>query len=219
MKKTNIQLIIMSFILTLVSCSQENVLDKYDCKIINMETYEKGNVETYKTRIYIRIPNEITKDEITEIAEYLRIEHNQNKLLYISYLLPKMEPSLLGWANASYNPNLEVKINGIKNVVVETLKNIKIPEESSEVIGKWYDDSPYTESSHMIYKIGEKYKMKSLLDGGKYDRNRDLEYSNENGKDKFTYDNDDGEYLIIESDGSLGIYDNKGLIVISTKIN
>ncbi|MFD2917708.1 hypothetical protein [Psychroserpens luteus] len=219
MKKINIQLILISFILTLISCNQEDILDKYDCKVINIEAYEKGSIETYKTRIYIRIPKEITKDEITEIAEYLRIEYNQNKLLYISYLLPKMGPSLLGWANASYNPNLEIKINGIKNVVAETLKNIKVPKESSEVIGKWYDDSPHTKSSHLIYKIGEKYKMKSLLDDGKYDTNRDLEYSNENGKDKFTYDNDDGEYLMIESDGSLGIYDNNGLIVISTKIN
>lgn len=218
MKKLNIQLIIISFILTLLSCNEENVLDKYDCKIINIETYEKGSIETYKTRIYVGIPEELTKYEIIEITEYLRIEHRQNKLLFISYLLPKMETSLLGWANASYNPDLDVKINGILNVVAETLKSIKAPKESSGVIGKWYDNSPYTESSHLIYKIEENYKMKSLLDAGKYERNRDLEYSNENGKDKFIYNNDDGEYLIIESDGSLGMYDNKGLIVISTKI-
>ena len=212
MKRLNIQLIIITLILALSACSNENILDKYDCKIINTETLKK------KTRIQIRIPKELTQEELTEIAKYLREGNNQNKLLFISYLLPKMETSILGWANASYNPELKVKINGVKNVIAETLKAIKAPDQSSEVIGKWYDDSPYTECSHIIYKIGNEYKMKSLLDGGKFDRNRDLAYSNENGKEKFTYDNDDGEYLLIENDGSLGIYGNTGLIVTSKRI-
>ena len=58
---------------------------------------------------------------------------------------------------------------------------------------------------------------RSLNDGSSYVK--ELSISKAGSKLKFTYPNDFGEYLLIENNGDLGIYDSEGLVTIAKKIN
>ena len=197
----------------LFSCSSNNFLEKYQCKVEKVDTYEKGDHETHKTFVYVRIPKELSKEELKNLSNYLRDKYPKNKQLFSYFLLPNMEVSKLAWANSSFNPDLTININGVSKKESNKLKNINAPKESNETLGKWFDNSPYTEASYIIYKIDTIWYLKTLRENGKYENTKELTKSQNDGNSIFNYKNDDGEFILVDKDNKFSIRDASGIIV------
>jgi hypothetical protein len=194
--------VIIALIIT--SCSDSNPLEEYNCRILDSET-----MKTLKKTVYIQIPEQLSEQQLIEIATYLKNENTQYERLFIFYLLPEMQIGSGAWATTHYNKSLEINILGATKVEEESMKSEM--EANGEIIGKWYDKSPYMEHSIVIYRQDDVYKLKETYKDGSIN-DKVLEFSDFNGKSKFTYENEFGEYILIESDGRLGQYDKDGLI-------
>jgi hypothetical protein len=204
MKNSIIKAFIYTIILLFASCNGQDSIEKYKFKILGSETMGMA-----KKSVYIQIPEQLTEPQLKEIATQLREENNGYDRLFIFYLLPDMTIGSGAWATTHYQPELEINIMGIGEKEKEKLKKVELPE--GEIIGKWYDDRPYVENSMIIYKVNNTYKLKQAFKDGS-GSDRDLKQSMLNGKLKFVYKNDFGEYLLIEKDGRLGVYDKDGLV-------
>lgn len=182
MKKLTSKIFISAItIMFVISCGQY-ALEKYNCKILDTET-----MKTIKKIIYIQIPEQLTEPQLKEIAAQMRNENRNYERLFIFYLLPEMEIGFGAWATTHYNTELEISIMGANKAEEEILKNPELPK--GEIIGKWYDKTPYMEHSVMIFKTDGKYKMKETYKDGSASE-KDLQYSKSNGKSKFVYKND-----------------------------
>lgn len=97
-------------------------------------------------------------------------------------------------------------------------KNLANKESAGEVIGEWYDSTPYIEAKIIIIKSGDSYLMKrEFKDGSAMEK--DLGFSKFKGKSKFSYESSSGSYMVIESSGHLGLYDREGFISTAKKLN
>ena len=202
--------VIVLLITLFISCGNSNLLEKYNCTII--ETDKLGDV---KKSLTIRAQAQLSKGELEELALYLRSQNKNYERLFIAYYLPDMKINTGAWATTHFTPSLEIKILGVTTDEKKVIIEVDLP--SGEIIGKWYDSTIMVEHSIIIYLIDGQYKqVEKYKDGSSNDHL--LTKSEQNGKVKFVYDNDFGEYYLIESDNSLGLYDNDGLISTSHRI-
>jgi hypothetical protein len=157
----------------------------------------------------IRLPNRISEDEIKHIAEYI----NQNEgadcsPLFIYYFLPDEEPGIDGaWAYSWFNPQLEVKINGM-NLETEATLEASIPRVDENVIGTWLDTWGLAHTV-VIRKVNGVYQMTSQYSDGSGETITLIEKV-VNGEERLYEES--GIYMVIENNGNLGVYDNQGLI-------
>jgi len=210
MKNLIFKTAIYAIIIMIASCSGQNALEKYNCKILKTEP-----MNMIKKTIYIQIPKQLTEVQLKEIATKMRNENKEYEKLFIFYLLPDMTIGSEAWATTHYNTELEINIIGATKKEEGAMKTSTSPE--GEIIGKWYDKTSYMEHSVIIFKVNEQFKIKETYKDGSIIE-KDLEYSKTNGRSKFTYKNDFGEYLLIEHDGRLGQYDKDGLISTADKM-
>jgi hypothetical protein len=201
-------------VLLIYSCSDNKTIQDYGAKIIDKEYIENGSADTYKTRIYVELENELSKKDLKNISYKIKENNDKNKLIYISYTLPGMEKSLLGWANAEFTPDFKLKLNGLDKEDKNILLNIKAPNNSSKIIGKWYDDSPYVEKSIIFYEtLNDSLFCKSLSENGKFEEVKKISKTLAvDNLSRFNYKNENGEYFIIDKSGNLILRDSKGII-------
>jgi hypothetical protein len=168
---------------------------------------ERGS--STKCILDIRLPNRISEDEIKHIAEYI----NQNEgadcsPLFIYYFLPDEEPGIDGaWAYSWFNPQLEVKINGM-NLETEATLEASIPRVDENVIGTWLDTWGLAHTV-VIRKVNGVYQMTSQYSDGSGETITLIEKV-VNGEERLYEES--GIYMVIENNGNLGVYDNQGLI-------
>ena len=202
--------IVLSAIL-IISCSSNNLLDEYNCKIVRTE--EAGSA---KRSLIIRTQTKLSEDELKDIALYLRSKNKRYERLFILYYLPDTSTSSAAWATTHFNPSLEIKIQGTTKDEENVIMNVDQP--SGEIIGKWYNSTVMAEHSIVIYLDDGQYKqVEKYKDGSSNERF--LTKSEENGMVKFVYANDFGEYYLIKPDNSLGLYDSEGFISTSYPID
>ena len=110
-------------------------------------------------------------------------------------------------------------VNKTEEVKHKPDHDTKVKSESTwQIIGKWYDNSPYIEHGIIISEKSGNYRMElNFKDGSNMIKT--LYKTTRNGLTKFTYDNPHGEYLIVQKDGSLSIYDNEGFIKKAEKVS
>ena len=142
----------------------------------------------------------------------MKNENSKFEKLFVFYYLPDMNVKEMAWATGHFNPNLEINILGITNSEQEQLKNIDLP--TGEIIGDWYDNTTHAENRIIIYKVDGNYKMQ-ITYKGESSFEKDLKHSIQDGLLRFDYENNFGEFLLIEEDGNLGQYDNDGLFSIA----
>lgn len=184
--------------------------DKYKCEILRVE-----NQETYRTTISIRIPEQLTRDQMKQIAEELKRKNQKYRIIRIVFLLPNMRLDAGAWAIVNYGSSYNVEINGISKILEDSLKAVTIP--NAKIIGKWYDPTIPMESSILIYSINGKSRIhRTYRDWGVTDTTVKII---KNG-DEFIveYPNNFDDYLKIEADGNLGFYDELGLIKKSIRL-
>lgn len=168
-------------------------------KIENQEL----NTTLKKASFDIRLEERISEKEIELVAQNIKTKNPGFDRYFILYYLPDMQIGSGAWATSHFNPNLLINIQGISDEEEEQMTNSTLP--AGELIGKWFDNRPYVENTMIIYKKDEVYKLRQIYKDGSFG---DKELT-KNGN-KFTYESDFGEYIKIESNGTLGLYSENG---------
>jgi len=89
-------------------------------------------------------------------------------------------------------------------------------DKKEVLVGQWIDESPYALGIVTIIKRGSKTIIKEKIQ--KYESEKDGRVVKQGQSYKISYDNNSGEYYILDSNGNLSIYDNYGLITKYKKI-
>ncbi len=234
MKSTSIFISIIALTLTLSSCSQAP-LPQYS--IIK----ETPNVALSKNNLQVRLEQKIDKETLTRLAHSLREDRKQYERLWIQYFLP--ETSLSGvWATSSFTPSgIDININGStseEDELTSTVENIK-----GEIFGKWRSENSLMGATLVMYKTlqGETitrtkfdFKTKSRSeevlevpagalimqvthkDGSQ--SKKVLSTTDVNGKKRYDYENEHGEYYHLEANGNLGLCGQDGKFDEAIKI-
>lgn len=188
----------------------EVVIPKPDVSytLINME---KGS--STKCILDIRLSGRIPEEKIKRIAEY--IVENEGKgcsPLFIFYFLPDEKPGIdMAWAFSHYNPQLEIKINGLDLETKATLE-AKLTKADENVIGSWLDTGVLSHTI-VIKIVKDTYQMSTVYGDGSGET-KTLGVEVVNGEERL-YENPGnyyGDYMVIQKNGNLAFYDNKGLI-------
>ena len=89
-------------------------------------------------------------------------------------------------------------------------------DKKEVLVGQWIDESPYAFGIVTIIKRGSKTIIKEKIKN--YESEKVGRVVKQGQSSKISYDNNSGEYYILDSNGNLSIYDNQGLITKYKKI-
>ncbi|MCX5883761.1 MAG: hypothetical protein NTU74_18790 [Deltaproteobacteria bacterium] len=198
---------------------------------INYTVIEKSNWQNFKCRISIRFEQKVSKEFLQKLAVKLRQEETikYTKIL-ISYYLPGMIPGSGPWATSHFNPDLEVKILGTtieeeKALVSNPNLEVKIlgttteeekalvsnPKNSSgEIIGEWLDDvgTKYT----LLKNNGKILLIRKFKNGSSSEKEMIQKMQYERLRFEEIGGNNYGDYILIDNNGRLYVYDYTGLL-------
>lgn len=188
-----------------------NILTKHEAVIEKFDSFQ-----TIKKTIYIRLQKRLTKNTLIEIANYLKEKNKAYDNLFILYYLPGMDVNSGAWATTHFTPDLSINIIGATDQEIIELNEIKMP--SGEIIGKWYDASNGVEHISIIFLEEDSYKIKAKYKDGS-ENISNLIMLQQHGLSKFQRYENSTDYLLIEKDGNLGVYDEYGKYSIGIKMN
>ncbi|MCJ7530043.1 MAG: hypothetical protein MUO64_03295 [Anaerolineales bacterium] len=166
-----------------------------------------------KCILHIRLPDRIPEEKIKSLAEYLQENEGKNCFpLYIYYFLPDDVPGTdMAWAYSNFNPELEIKINGLDLETKATLEAIK-PSDNENVVGIWLDTGALPHKI-VIKKINSSYEMTTTYgDGSGETKILTVKVINDEERLYENPGNYYGDYMVIKSNRNLAFYDNAGLI-------
>ncbi len=188
------------------ACSNTNKSEK---NYTIIKEYRNENIK--KVNIDIRLNQEVNELGLKEIAIELKEERKNFKMLWIFYYLPGHEVGNGAWVTTHFSPDLEVKILGATKEDTKEMDNVEV---TGEIISTWYDNDAMMPNRIYLIKENNRLYMKSL-----YPKNSLTDASEiikevierKNGDlTRYDYENNHGEYYIIEKNGNLGIYDSEG---------
>ncbi len=175
-----------------------------------VKNYQTG--ASTKCTLDVELPYIISEEDIKVIAEYIHDNEGLGCLpLFIFYFLPEQTPGKdIAWAYSHFNPQLELKINGL---TLESKATLEVNSGSDEsIIGVWLDTGVLPHKI-IIRRIDNFYQITSIYSDGTSET-KNMYVRVVNGEQRF-YENPDnlyGDYLVINENGKLGFYDNAGLI-------
>lgn len=177
---------------------------------INYTVIEKSNWQNFKCRFSIRLEQKVSKEFLQKLAVKLRQEETikYTKIL-ISYYLPGMIPGSGPWATSHFNPDLEVKILG--TTIEEEKALVSNPKNSSgEIIGEWLDDvgTKYT----LLKNNGKILLIRKFKNGSSSEKEMIQKMQYERLRFEEIGGNNFGDYILIDNNGRLYVYDYTGLL-------
>jgi hypothetical protein len=189
----------------LLSCNSEEskIPSDISYSIIDEET----NKSFSKTNINIRLNKRINEEVLTEIAKELKSTRTAYSKVWIFYFLPNMEVGKGAWATTNFAPDLEVKILGGTIEEINTMESKKV---TGKILDKWKDNNPLSESIKYLVIEDEILKMKTISHKEEWSQVQELKKTSQNGKTKYEYENDFGEYYLEQENGILSIYTENG---------
>jgi hypothetical protein len=181
---------------------------RLDYSIINIE---KGTAT--KCILDIRLPDRISVDKIKQIAEFISENEGSGcSPLFLYYFLPNEKPGIdTAWAYSHFNPQLEVKINGLDLETKATLE-AKAPQVNENEMGIWIHAGVLPHKIE-IRKMMDAYQMTTVYGDGSGET-KTLGIKIVDGEERL-YEkpmNSFGDYMVIKNNGNLAFYDNKGFI-------
>jgi hypothetical protein len=158
----------------------------------------------------------MSEDQIKTTVNQIMSEYPGYTKYFIFYWMHDMDIGKeSAWAishyNASDDGHLQITIQGASDEEETIMKTTAIPK--GEIIGRWFDNSAYSENVITIFKENNQLKLRQVYSDGSFgDKNLKLQGG------KYTYPNDFGEYLKIEDTGDLGWYDENGIAIVAKNI-
>ena len=181
--------------------------------IIDSDTYLN-----YKRSLDVRLNKKVSEKTLRAIALKLKAQDSKNyERTFICYYLPDMEVGAGAWATTHFNPNLEVRIQGLTTEQEKILK--QHPDDPSrEVIGSWLDETPYMGRRITIFRQNGKLFMESVWYDGSSGKKEIVEkLSDQRRTFREKERNSFGEFYLIDSQGNLQLWDQEGLISTAKK--
>jgi len=182
--------------------------------IIDSDTYLD-----YKRSLDVRLNKKVSEEILRAIALKLKSQDSRKyERTFICYYLPDMEVGAGAWATTHFNPDLEVRIQGLTAEQEKALKQ-QPDDPSREVIGSWLDESPFIGSRITIFRQNNKLFIENTYKDGSSGKKEIIEELS--GKDRRFQKKEGssvGEFYLIDSQGNLQMWDEEGIITTARKI-
>lgn len=164
-----------------------------------------------KTTINVRLNEEVSKEVLKNIAYKIKEGNSKYSKLWIFYFLPEMNTGSGAWAISHFKPTLELEIIGASKAATEEMKNKKV---TGEILSTWVDNDAITPNTKYLVKENGKLLMKSVYAKTKYANATEivekLTKTTQGGLTRYNYQNNHGEFYLVESNGNLSLYDSDG---------
>jgi hypothetical protein len=151
----------------------------------------------------IRLPDRISVDKIKQIAEFISENEGLDcSPLYLYYFLPNEKPCIdTAWAYSHFNPQLEVKINGLDLETKATLES-NAPQVNENEMGTWIDTGVLSHRI-VIRKMMDAYQMTTVYGDGSGET-KTLGVKVVDGEERLFEKpmNSFGDYMVIKNNGN-----------------
>ena len=201
---------------------KESISETKDHKSIQYEIVKDEKLSNIKRMVEVILNEKISEEELKKIA--IEIKHGDPKSYdktFITYSLSAdkkftKDRNRDGWATTHFDPNLEVKIQGLNLKDEQTLleKSNTATNTNRKIIGSWIDDRiGYT---MVLFNADKKLFMETLF----YDGSGSVDEMiiDKNKKIKTKVDNGHGEYYVINAKKELESWGRNGLIYTSREL-
>ncbi|MCK4635272.1 MAG: hypothetical protein KAT32_00240 [Candidatus Moranbacteria bacterium] len=204
--------LVLGLLVVLFGCSEQEEVKNLEAGIPSYKIEKKDFMKPIKASFDVRLENKITEKEIQIIANKIKSENAGYDKYFILYYLPDMKIGAGAWATSNFNPDLEIKILGLTLEEENKTKNPSLMP-TGKIVGKWLHEMH--NNTTVIFNEDNKFKMRQLFKDGSFG-DKDLVKKDDN---IYTYQNDFGEYVKIENDGSLSWYSENGKFATLQKID
>ena len=133
---------------------------KVDYQILS----ETDNPAANKCNINIELPEKISQEKLTTIAEELRSTRKSYDKLWIFYYLPGMKIDAGAWATSHFTPDLKVEFVGA-NMEQEAKIKENTGKVDGKILGKFYEQQ-FGKASYTVYEKNNKTFMQIIFDDG-----------------------------------------------------
>lgn len=204
---------------------------------------ETPNKHLSKNNLEIRLEGKVDKASLIKLAYSLRAERKEYERLWIFYYLPETNPRNDAWARSHFTPDgVDVEIIGSTSTEDKQTGNTE--NIQGEILVKWRSENSQMGATLVMYKTLEnstitrtKFDFETMScseevlevpkgtlimqvthkDGSQ--SKEVLSVSEANGKKRYDYKNNHGEYYQLEANGNLGLYGQNGKFDEAIKIN
>jgi len=190
--------------------------------------------DLYENMLYVKTPS---NEEIVfliqhgSIVQYDSTKTAPTELLvklleYYPYLKMNVDGKYFTITSKGFSENANETLSNkdkydellARNLAEKDVAKQKAELNGMEIIGEWYDSSPYIEGKIIILKSDNRYLLRRDFKDGS-NTEKELAFSMKNGNSKFSYESSSGSYMVIKKNGELGLYDNQGFISTAHKLN
>ena len=180
--------------------------------IINSDTFHD-----YKRSLDVRLNKKVSENILRAIALKLKSQDSRSyERTFICYYLPDMEVGAGAWATTHFNPNLDVRIQGLTAEQEEILKQ-QPDDPSREVIGRWLDE--FIGSRITIFRQNGKLFIENTYKDGSGGKKEIVEkLSGRKRTFRRKEGSSAGDFYLIDKQGNLQMWDQEGIICTAKKI-
>ncbi|HEX8324035.1 MAG TPA: hypothetical protein VF595_08975 [Tepidisphaeraceae bacterium] len=166
-----------------------------------------------KRSVDVRLNKAVSEDVLRSIALKLKSEETGiYQRTFIFYYLPDMTPRSGAWATTHFNPELKVEIQGF------TPEQAATPAATSNTLGRWIDNSPFTASHITLYREGGKLFLDTKFKDGSNMKTNVIEKQLPAGRRlEDAAGSERGEYFVVTPAGDLQICGSNGVIATAKK--
>jgi len=186
---------------------------------VSFSIIDSSTLPGIKRSLDVRLNKKVSEQTLCAIALKLKAQDSRAyERTFIEYYLPGMPVGAGAWATTHFNPNLEVRILGLKAEEEQKLAAQREPA-NREIIGRWLDESPFVGSRITIFREDGKLFIEHTFKDGSNLKKELVEKKTSPGRrfDKVE-GSSAGDHWVLGSDGNLQVRDNDGLISTAKKI-
>lgn len=177
---------------------------------ISYTIYSDKSNPPYNRKVEVILNDRLSVAQLTAIAEAIKASGTDKvDLTFIAYRLSTQSPNSMAWATTHYQPNLEVKIQGLTIEELQAIdKNYKAINYE-KVVGTWLYDAGLKYLKVFYIKDGKLFND-DIFDTGKNTEALKLSKSNDGSIHIKTKNSQDDEYYTLDNDGNLLEWSERG---------
>ena len=184
---------------------------------VTFSIIDSSTIPGIKRSINVRLNKEVSEITLRAIALKLKASDSRSyDNTFITYYLPGMAAGAGAWATTHFNPDLEVRILGLKSGD-ETRLVAQSNHANRDMIGRWLDEGLGSRIT-IFDEDGRLFIQQAFKDGSSFKKEL-VESRSPLGRRFDKVDGSStGDYWILRSNGNLQIRDNDGLIATAKRI-
>jgi len=173
-----------------------------------------------KRKLDIRLNRKVSQEVLKSIAMKLKSSDSKSyERTFIFYHLPGIKVGGGCWATTHFNPNLEVKVQGLTVEQERAFKQLS-DDPSREVVGNWLNDRPFIGNRTTIFRQDGKLFIEKTYTDGSIGKEELTKSESPLGQCFERVEGSDfGDHWILDSKGNLQLWDKEGLIATFKKID